>query len=188
MILRIDYRAPNRFHIAGKGPLDVPVFTAWVVDSQFVLVDHQEGRTRSGRLDEFWAEEVSEDMPSFGTLLALLSGGCGVRLPDSIHVDDLASRDMNPADFAIVDDAGRTLVLDVRKSRLKRILWQDAEKGERVDGEVRFGGFSDGYPFWKLHSGRWVNPHGTGEYRWEVLAQKFNHELPEHLFTPPTEH
>ena len=185
LILHIDYGAPARFHIVGKGPLDVPVFTMWVVDSQFVLLDHEQGRTRRGKLGEFWTDDVSANMPSLDMFLGLLSGGCGIRLPDSINADGQFVHGTSLSEITLYDGSGQLLVADLQRGCVKRLAWSD--DGGRIEGEVRFGEFTEEYPFWQPRAGYWNEPGSQGVYRWEVLARKFNHELPERVFTPPAE-
>jgi len=185
MILRIDYQAPSRFHIVGKGPMDIPVFTAWVADSAYVLLEHRKGRTTGGYLREFESDEFAVGIRQFGAFLRLFTGGCGISLPDSFDVYNPGFLNTGRKDFVWADGEGRTVHMDLRKGCLKRIEWVGTDPGARWDLQIKTGRFSDDYPFWELRSARWENKDGPGEYRWEILAQKYNPSLPQRLFIPP---
>jgi hypothetical protein len=187
MILRVDYKAPNRFHLAAKGPLDVPLFTAWVVDSIFVLIHHREGITESGHLRDLRLDEMPIDARPFGAFWELFAGGPGIALPDSFIAGDPRFLKTERKDFIVADLDGRSLVVDVGKSRVKELRWKNEDHENDWELEVQMGRFEDEYPFWELRSARWVNLEGPGEYRWEILAQRYNHELPDRLFVPPEE-
>lgn len=186
MILRIDYKAPDQFHIAGKGPMDIPAFTAWVTGSDYVLLEHRGGDIRTGRLGDISFDEFLVDARPFGAFLGLFAGGCGVSLPDSFDTYDPGFLKTERKDFVWTDGESHTIFLDLQKGRLKRIEWMNKDPRVRWNLWVRLGRFSDRYPFWELRSARWENKGGPGEYRWEVLAQKYNPDLPDQLFTPPT--
>ena len=185
IILRVDYQAPNRYHMAGKGPMDIPVFTAWVVDSQYVLLEHRGGQTQTGHLGDLRLEESPINVRPFAAFWKLFAGGCGVSLPDSFVAHDSAFRRTDRKNFVLGDDEGRTLIMGLQKCRLKRIEWRTNGPEADWDLQVRFGRFADRYPFWELRSARWINREGPGEYEWEVLAQRYNHDLPDRLFIPP---
>jgi len=185
MILRVDYKAPNRFHLTAKGPLDVPLFTAWVVDSNFTLVHHREAVTESGHLRDLRLEEMPIDARPFAVFWELFAGGPGLALPDSFVAGDPHFPKTDRKNFIVTDLNGRSLVLDIGKSRVKRLEWDEGDGDGGWEMEVRMGRHKDEYPFWELRSARWVNRDGPGAYQWEVLAQRYNHELPERLFIPP---
>jgi hypothetical protein len=163
IILRVDYKAPGSYHVVGKGPMDVPVFTAWVADSHYV------------------------DIRPLGCFLELFAGGSSVRLPDSYDPADPGFDGTDPKDFRWPDEQGRTIELDLHKSRLKRIEWIKNNDSEHWELSVRFGRYSASYPYWELQSARWENRNGPGKYFWDVLARKYNPDLPERLFVPPGE-
>lgn len=187
LILRVDYRAPGRYHVVGKGPMDVPVFTAWVVDSQYVLLAHRENQVERGHLRDLNPEDFTMDVRPLGGFLELFAGGSGIRLPDSYDPEDPGLRSTDPGDFVWADNHGRAIEMDLDKTRLKRIKWTKNGNGERWELAVRFGQFSDKYPYWRLESARWENRNGPGKYFWEILERRYNPSLPERLFIPPGE-
>jgi len=187
MILRVDYKAPDRFHLTAKGPLDVPIFTAWILDSIYTLVHHREGITESGHLRDLRLEEMPIDARPFAVFWELFAGGPGMALPESYIDGDPHFSKLDRKDFIVSDLNGRSLVLDVGKSRVKRLEWDENDSDGGWEMEVQMGRYKDEYPFWELRSARWVNLDGPGKYQWEVLAQRYNHELPERLFIPPGE-
>ncbi len=187
IILRVDYKAPGSYHVVGKGPMDVPVFTAWVADSQYVLLAHRENQIDRGHLRELNPEDFTMDIRPLGCFLELFAGGSSVRLPDSYDPADPGFDGTDPKDFRWADEQGRTIELDLYKSRLKRIEWIKNNNREHWELSVRFGSYSASYPYWELQSARWENRNGPGKYFWDVLARKYNPDLPERLFVPPGE-
>ncbi len=185
LILRIDYRAPDRFHIVGKGPMDIPVFTAWAADSQFVLLAHREDRYFRGHLDDLALEDFMVDARSFSGFLELFSGGCGVVLPDTLDPFYSSWDKITTRELVFRDRQGRSFTLDWRNARPKKIEWEYRDSLSAWDLNITFGKYSDTYPFWQLKSASWENRNGPGMYRWEILQQKYNPDLPDRLFDPP---
>jgi len=185
MILRIDYRAPGDFHVVGKGPMDAPVFTAWVADSQYVLLAHSENEITRGHLRTLNPEDFTIDVRPLGGFLELFAGDNGVRL---FSAEDPLSPGVargNRRDFVWIDDLHRRIELDLDRLRLKGIVWEKRDSDESWELNVRFGRFTRDYPYWELLSAGWENHQGSGKYDWEVLARKYNPDLPEQLFIPP---
>jgi hypothetical protein len=185
MILRIDYKAPGSYHIVGKGPMDVPVFTAWVADSQYVLLAHRENEIVRGHLRTLNPAEFTLDIRPIGGFLELFAGNSGIQLPDSADFNPAGGLDADLRKYLWVDDLGRHIEMDLDRSRLKEIIWERQEADNDWVLTVRYGRFNSMYPFWDLLSAHWDNRRGPGQYDWEVLAQKYNPDLPERLFLPP---
>ncbi len=185
LILRIDYRRPASYHVVGKGPMDVPVFTGWVIDSNYVLVLHRERETLRGHLRDLEPEDFTLDIRPFGGFLRLFAGGVSALLPERLSANDLARAKHDPEHFTISDEQGRVMELDLWRSRLKSVTWRDETPGNRWVFRVDYDDFSQAYPFWRLESADWENLSGPGIYEWEVLAEKYNPTVPERLFIPP---
>ncbi|MFC1476076.1 hypothetical protein ACFLQW_03640 [Candidatus Zixiibacteriota bacterium] len=187
VILRIDYRAPGSYHVVGKGPMDVPIFTAWVTDSQYVLLAHRENQLERGHLRDLNPEDFTMDIRPLGGFLELFAGGSSIRLPESFNSAAPAFDGTDLKKITWADDLGRIVEFDLSKSRLKRIEWNKDNNGEQWELAVRFGRFSASYPYWELESAHWENHNGPGKYFWDVLARRYNPNLPDRLFIPPGE-
>ncbi len=185
IILRIDYRAPILYHIVGKGPMDVPVFTGWVADSNYALILHREHETIYGHLRDLDPEDFTLDIRPFGGFLRLFAGRISGLLPTALTKEQLLRARQDPGEFVVRDDVGRSIELDLTRQRLESIVWRNDTPGNRWVFAVEYGSHSDSYPYWRLKEARWENLDGPGRYDWDILAEKYNPELPERLFLPP---
>jgi len=186
LILRVDYRAPDQYHVVGKGPMDVPVFTAWLSGNRYVLILHRERNTRRGSIDDLDLEEFLLDTRSFTELLGLLVGGCGVSLPERYDQADPRWEIEGTWTRSWTDDSGRRLQINLKHSRANRFEWEYRDPAATGDFEIRFGRFSRNFPFWEIRSGWWKNKSGPGRYEWDILQQVLNPALADRLFDPPT--
>ena len=125
------------------------------------------------------------DAHSFSGFLELFSGGCGVVLPDTLDQFHSSWKKITSSELIFHDWQGRSFTLDSRNARPKKIEWEYRDSLRSWDLDIAFGRYSEKYPFWRLKSARWENRDGAGIYRWEILQQKYNPDLPDRLFDPP---
>jgi hypothetical protein len=165
--------------------MDVPVFTAWVIDSQYVLLAHREQQRERGHLRDLRPEDFTMDIRPLGGFLGLFSGGTGLQLPVRFAPAAAEFDYQDVEHCSWTDEQGRTVEMDLARSRLTGIRWSRQSDREHWDLIVRFDDFSDHYPFWELASAAWENLDGPGKYLWDVLACRHNPNLPARLFIPP---